>query len=474
MVAELTATRASIDDAHVRVEVRVEAKAVERELAQAANALAGDMKIAGFRKGKVPPAMVIQRLGRAVVMEEAIRSALPAWYEQAVNHARVAPIGEPKLEMPTAPDRGEPLDFSFEVGVVPKAKLGRYRGLEVPKPAVEVPAEEIDAEVERLRDAAAALENVERPAQVGDFTVLDFVGSVEGEPFEGGEARGHMLELGSGRLIAGFEEQLTGASAGEERQVRVSFPEDYRAEGLAGREAVFEVSVKEVKEKRLPDLDEDFAAEAGGFDSVEDLRADIESRLREARAEAADAEFRGAAVDAAVAEASLELPPDLVHSKAHDMWHQTARRFRAQGLDPARYLEATGKTEEEIAHEAEPEAERSLGREAVIAAVVEAEGIEASDEELLDSLRTSADAHARAHGHDPPSDEELHDTLEQAKAEERDDGLREDVRLRKAVDLLVEHATPIEPEAAEAREKLWTPEKEEQPASAAPIWTPGS
>ncbi|MGI8441107.1 MAG: trigger factor [Thermoleophilaceae bacterium] len=480
MAAEITATRAPVDDAHVRVEVRVEANAVEREVAEAASTLAGDMKIAGFRKGKVPPAMVIQRLGRAAVLEEAIRAALPAWYEQAVNHTRVAPIGEPKLDMPNPPERGEPLDFSFEVGVLPKAKLGRHRGLEVPRRAAEVPVEEIDAEVESLRDSAAALENVDRPAQNGDFTVLEFQGRIDGEPFEGGEARGNMLELGSGRLIPGFEEQIVGARGGEQREVRVTFPEAYGAEALAGREAVFDVTVKEVKAKRLPELDEDFAAEAGGFDSVEELRQDIESRLREQLEQSVEVEYRAAVVDAAVAEATLDLPHDLIHSKAHEIWHETARRFRAQGIDPARYLEATGKTEEEVAEAAEPEAESSLSREAVIAAVAEAEGIEASDEELLDSIRSSADAHARAHDHDPPSDQELRETLEQAKTEGRDDALREDVRLRKAVDLLVEHATPTEPEAAEereAREELWTPDKEEQeerPAGATEIWTPGS
>jgi len=472
MPPEVTATATPIDDAHVRVEAQVQPDAVERELKGAAQAMAGDMKMPGFRKGKVPPAMVIQRLGRDAVMEEAVKAALPAWYEQATSHVGVAPVGEPKLELPDPPARGEPLAFSFEVGVVPKAALGRYKGLEVPRPTADVPPEDVEAEVTRLREAAAALENVERPAVLGDFTVLDFVGQVEGQPFEGGEARGHMLELGSGRLIPGFEDQLVGASAGDDRQVSVTFPEDYRAEALAGREAVFDVSVKEVKEKRLPELDEEFA-EAGGFDSLDEMREDVTGRLREGREEAVDAEYRGAVVDAVVAEAGLEIPHDLIHAKAHEMWHQTARRFRAQGLDPARYLEATGKTEEDVAAEAEPEAERSLGREAVLAAIVEAEGIEATDEDLLDSLRESAEAHARSHGHEPTGDEELLQTLEQAKAEGRDEPLREDVRMRKAVDLIVDQATPIAPEAAEAKEALWTPEKEE-PAPAGQIWTPGS
>jgi trigger factor len=470
MATQLKTKTSELGDSRVRVEVEVEPAAVDRALSQAAANLGRDLKIPGFRKGKVPAQVVLQRVGREAVLDEAVRQALPDWYEEAIGEAGLSTVGEPSVDLGDLPDRGSPLEFSIEVGVRPQATLGEYKGLEVGRREPEVPDEEIDAEVERLREQAASLDNVERPAQKGDFVVIDFLGRVDGEPFEGGEARGYLLELGSDRLVEGFEQQLEGASAGEEREVSVTFPEDYRAENLAGKEATFDVSVKEVKEKRLPELDDEFATEAGGFDSLDELREDIASRLRSQQERMIDTEFREAVVDAAVAEATLEVPHELVHAKAHEMWHQTARRLAAQGLDPARYLQMTGKeSEEEIVHEAEPEAERALKRESVLAAVVDAEGIEVTDEELLDSLRAAT----QGPGRPETSERKLQKALDRAKKEGRDEGLREDIAMRKAVDLMVESASAISVEQAKARDKLWTPGKEGE-AAAKEIWTPGS
>jgi trigger factor len=298
--------------------------------------------------------------------------------------------------------------------------------------------------------------------------VMDFVGRIDGEPFEGGEARGHVAELGAERLIPGFEEQLQGARAGESRDVSVSFPEDYQAEHLAGREAVFSVEVKEVKEKRLPELDDELAEQAGGYDSLDELRSEIEQRLSEAEERSIESEYREAAVDAVVAQANVEVPHELVHSKAHEMWHRTARRLSAQGVDPQRYLEMTGKTEEELVTESEPDAELALKREAVLAAIVESEGIEVSDEEVDEALRAAAPPDA--------SEKQLKRALKRARSQGADEALREDIAMRKAVDLLVEHAKPIPADQAAAREKLWTPEKEDAGAASGSgeIWTPGS
>jgi trigger factor len=469
MATQVKTKTSELGDSRVRVDVEVEPAAVDRALSQAAANLGRDLKIPGFRKGKVPPQVVLQRVGREAVLDEAVRQALPEWYEEAIGEARLATVGEPSLDLGELPERGSPLEFSIEVGVRPPAALGEYKGLEVGRREPEVAKEDVDAEVERLRESTASLENVDRPAQSGDFVVIDFLGRVDGEPFEGGEARGYLLELGSNRLVEGFEEQLEGASAGEERTVTVTFPEDYRSEPLAGNEATFDVSVKEVKEKRLPELDDDFATESGGFDSLDELRSDIETRIREQQERMIDTEFREAVVDAAAAEAKIEVPAELVHSKAHEMWHQTSRRLAAQGLDPARYLQMTGKTEEELVTEAEPEAERALKRESLLAAVVEAEGIEVDDEELLASLRQAT----QGPGRPETSERKLQKALDRAKAEGRDDVLREDIAMRKAVDLMVESAKPITVEQAQARDKLWTPGKEGE-AAAKEIWTPGS
>jgi trigger factor len=410
--------------------------------------------------------VVLQRVGRQAVLDEAVRHALPGWYERAVADAGIATVGDPSLDLQSLPEKGDPLQFSIEVGVRPKAQLGEYKGLEVGRRDPEVSEQQLTAELEQLRESSAALENVDRAAQEGDFVVLDFVGSVDGEPFEGGEARGYPLELGTGRLVEGFEEQLTGASAGDEREVKVTFPEDYRAEELAGKDAVFAVTVKEVKEKRLPELNDDMAVEAG-FDTLDELRAEMSSRIREAQEREIEGEYREAAVDAAAANATIDLPQSLIHAKAHEMWASTVRRLQQQGLDPQQYLQLTGKSEHDLINESEPDAERALKRESVLAALVEAEGIEVTDDELLDSLRQMLAASGRQ-----PDDDAARQTLERIKDDGRDDALREDVAMRKAVDVLVDSAKPIPLDQAEAREKLWTPEKE-QKEKPAQIWTPG-
>jgi trigger factor len=459
-----------LGESRVRVEVEVQPEAIEREVSGAAGEIGRDMRVPGFRKGKVPAQVVLQQVGRRAVLDEAVRRALPGWYEDAVQEAGIATVGNPSVDLSDLPEKGAPLAFSFEVGVRPPAKLGDYRGVEAGRREPEVSDDEVDAELDRLRESLASLETVDRAAGNGDYVVIDFTGSVDGEPFEGGEARGFLLELGSGRLIPGFEEQLEGVSAGEEREVTVSFPDDYQAEHLAGNDASFAVAVKEVKEKRLPELDDELAIEAGGYDSLAELTDDVRSRLSEAHEAAIEREFREAAVDAVAASASVEVPHDLVHAKAHEMWHLTARRLQQQGLDPARYLEMMGKTEEELATESEDEAERALRREAVLAAVIEAEGIEVTDDELLDALR---EASTQA-GAKQQSEKALRRSLEKAKKRGADEALREDIAMRKAVDLIVEAAKPIPIEQAKAREDLWTPEKEASSEPAKKIWTPGS
>jgi trigger factor len=471
MAGAIKTSTTDLGDSRVRVEVEVPIEALESELNAAASAIGGELRVPGFRKGKVPPQVVIRQVGRDAVLDEAVRRGLPAWYEQAVSEAGIATVGDPKVDLSDLPEKGAPLEFTIEVGVRPRATVGDWKGIEVGRREPEVSPDEVQAELERLRESLASLETVERPAAKGDFVVIDFVGKVDDEPFEGGDARGYLLELGSGRLIEGFEEQVEGASAGDERQVEVTFPEDYQAEHLAGKEATFAVEVKEVKEKRLPEPDDEFAIEAGGFDTLDELRSEIESRLRKVDERAIEAEFREAVVDAVAHESTVEVPHELVHAKAHEMWHRTARRLASQGVQPETYLQMTGKTEEELVTEAEPDAEKALRRESVLAALVEDEGIEVGDEEILDTLR---EASAPDAGGEPPSEKSLQRSLKKAKSQGTDEALREDIAMRKALDLVVESAKAIPVEQAKARDKLWTPEKERDEASAGEIWTPGS
>jgi trigger factor len=457
MAAAVTTKTTELPDSRVRVEVEVPTEALERELNTAASQLGREMRVPGFRSGKVPPEVVLRQVGREAVLDEAVRRGLPGWYEEALADAGIQTVGDPQVDLSDLPEKGAPLAFTIEVGVVPPAQLGDYRGVEVGRREPKVDEQEVQAELERLRESLASLETVEREADEGDFVVMDYLGSVDGTPFEGGEGRGQVVELGSGRLIPGFEEQLAGASAGEERTVELTFPDDYPAEHLAGKDASFAVEVKEVKEKRLPELDDDFAVEAGGYDSLDELRTEIESRIGQAEERAIEAEFREAAVDAVVDNATIEVPHELVHSKAHEMWHRTARRFAAQGINPEQYLQMTGKTEEELVVESESDAETALKREAVLSAIVEAEGIEVSDQEIEQALRDSAPPDA--------SDKQLKRALKRARSQGADEALREDIAMRKAVDLVVENAKPISAEQAAdaagraaAREKLWTPE----------------
>jgi trigger factor len=455
-------TVSELPGSRVRVEVEVPAADVDRAAQRAARSLAREMRMPGFRKGKAPPSLVIQRLGYGAVLEEAIREALPGWYERALLGSGIAPIGDPGIEMVSTPEsEGEPLAFKFEIGVRPPAKLGEYKGLEVGRPEPEAPAEIVDREVERVREGFARLEPVERAAAAGDVLLIDFEGLVDGKAFEGGTAADYLLELGANQLIEGFEEQLSGAAAGDTRQVEVGFPDDYRAEHLAGQNAVFKVDVKEVREKVLPELDDDFASEASEFDTLEELRDDIRERLSKAVDERIEQDFRLAAVDAAADAATVELPDDLATARAAERWERVERQLAGQGMDPNAYLQMQGKTRAEIVEESRPDAERELRREAVLAAIAEAEEIEVSEEEMLEALAHTAE-------HERTTPEKL---LKRLRESGREAMIREDIRFRKAIDLVAGSAKPIPVEQAEAREKIWTPEKEREEAGS--LWTPG-
>jgi trigger factor len=452
-----------LPESRVRVEAEVPAEEVERRVIEAARQLGRQMRVPGFRKGKVPAPIVIRRLGREAVLDEALRSALGRWYADAIEEAGIAPVGEPELDMQGLPEEGQPLSFSIEIGVRPAAKLGQYQALEVGRREPAVDESAIDAEVERLRERVATLETVERPAEEGDFVVIDYAGTVDGEPFEGGTGRDQLLELGSGRLVPGFEEQLSGARAGEERDVEVAFPQDYGVTELAGNRASFAVTVKEVKAKRLPELTDEFASDAGGFDTLAELREDIAQRLRQSEERAIEREFEEAVLDAAVAEAEVEVPDKLVHARAHELLDDSMAALSRQGISKEAYLRLAGKDEETLAHEAEPEAAQALKREAVLAAIVVAEGIEPTDEQVLEALEPTAERT----GSTPP------ELFEQLRKGDRLEQVREEVANRQALELLVREAKPISVDQAKARDKLWTPGKEGTERGSGQLWTPG-
>ncbi len=480
MPATLTTTVTELPESRVRVAVQVPTTEVEQSIERKARELGGSLKLPGFRRGKVPTPLVLQRLGRETIMEEAVRDSLGSWYVQALDSAGIVPVGDPQVKLGELPERGGDLQFSFEIGVLPKATLGQYRGLEVGRAEPGVPEEQIDGEIDQLRDRLARLETAERPAEQGDFVVLDYAGSLlaedgTAEPFEGGEGRDQLIELGSGRLIEGFEQGLLGASAGESRTLELEFPDDYPRTELAGRAASFEVTVKEVKRKELPEADDDLAVDTG-FDSLQELRDDIRRRLLEAQEKEVEEEFRQAALDAAVDQATVEVPPALVEGRTREMWERMLHSLSHRGISREAYLGISGRSEQDSLAELAPSAERALRREAVLTAIVQAEQIQPDEQELLESLAPTAERE----GTTPL------DLLERLRAAGRLEELREDLAARRAMDLLAEEAKPIAMEQARAREQLWTPEKEraeraretagspagEGPQQSGGLWTP--
>jgi trigger factor len=467
-------TLKELPDSRVEVQAEVEPKDVERAANRAARAMARELRLPGFRKGKAPPSLVIQRMGFGTVLAEAIRDALPEWYEQALLDAAVTPIGDPDIDMVSTPEvEGEPLTFKFEVGVRPVAQLGEYKGLEVGKDEKEVDEEVIDTEVDRIREGFARLEPVERASTEGDSVLIDFEGFVDGQPFQGGVADDYLLALGSSQLIDNFEDQLVGASPGDQVDVEVTFPEDYPGEPkLAGQDAVFKVKVKEVREKILPELDDDFASDASEFETIEELRADIREKVGTALNSRSEEDFRIAAVDAAVDNATVEIPDEIVTARAGERWERMERQLSQQGMDPNMFLQMQGKMRDELIEESKPDAERELKREAVVTAIAAAEAIEIADEEMVEALAHSAE-------HERTTPEKL---LERLRENGRDAMIREDLLAQKAIELVADSAKTVPLEEAEeakgkaeAGEKLLAPEgaPEGEEKAAGKLWTPG-
>jgi trigger factor len=471
MAGAVTTTVTELPESRVRVDAEVSPEEVERQMQAKARSLGRNLRIPGFRRGKVPPPVVIRRIGREAVLDETVRDSMGRWYVDAIDASGIAPVGDPKLDLDELPAQGQSLRFSIEIGVLPTARLGAYRGVEAPRREPAADEEAVQRELEALRERSARLETVERAAQAGDFVVIDYAGEIDGEPFPGGEGRDELVELGAGRVVPGLEEGLTGAVAGDERAVEARFPDDHAAEALAGKQATFHVTVKEVREKHLPELDDDFAADSAGFDSLSELREDIERRLREADEARAEAEFREAALDAVVDAADIDVAEHLVEARARDLWERTLHALSHQGISKDAYLRIAGKTEEQLLEEARPDAERALRREAVIAAVVAAEGLEPDEQALHEALGPAAEREGQT-----PA--EVAEALRRAGRLEE---VRGDLAAHRAVELIAQEAKPIPVEQARAREKLWTPGKGAptpagQPAAPAKsrIWTPGS
>ncbi len=443
-----------LPESRVRLQVQVAPQELEQRIERKARDLSKTVKLPGFRRGKVPAQLLIRRIGRDTLLEEAVQETLPRWYAEALQQADIVPVGDPEVSLGALPAEGQALQLSIEVGVLPRATLRRYRGLQVPRREPAVDERQIDEEVQALRERLARLETADRPAQADDFVVVDHepvqgAGRLDPEAASLLTRRDQLLDLGADDLLPGFAEALIGAGAGEARTVEVEFPRNYGAPSLAGRRIALNLTVKEVKSRELPPVDEDLAIDLG-FDDLQELRDDVRSKLEELDRRRVEAEFREAALDAAVAEAEVQVPRSLIDARAREMWERILHSLAHSGVSKEAYLKIDGRSEEQIVAQLRPDSERALRRQAVVAAVIEAEGIAPSEQRLEEAVAGTAQERA----------EEPAQILKELRKTGRIEDLTDDLAAREAVELIAEHAVAISPDLAAAREKLWTPERE--------------
>jgi trigger factor len=433
----------------VRLQVEVPSHDVKHAIDHAASDLAGRLKIPGFRKGKVPLRVLVARVGKERLYADAVESHIGAWFRSAAVTSRIRPVARPEYDYELPESGDQTFRFTATVPVQPKPEVADWTTLEVPRMEPEVPGELVDEELEALRETAASLIPVEdRPAREGDTLVVDLVRNGEAE-------RDYVVELGGGRLLPDLEQGLLGMSAGETKRI------DYA--GREGDTETVEAAVKEIKEKELPELDDDLARATSEFDTLAELRADIESRIREQLEDEVERAFRAEAVDRLVDASNVDASGPLVDARAAELLNGLARSFERRGISLETYLQVTNESPEDLQRRLREEADRSVARELVLEAVADKLGLEISDEEVDELIRSDDEA----------ADEDLDKLLARMRESGAFEQLREDLRLRKALDEVVAQVKPISTELAQARDKLWTPGQEKGPAGTK-LWTPAS
>jgi trigger factor len=434
----------------VRLIVDVSPHELEHAVEHATNDLSESVKIPGFRKGKVPTPVLVSKIGRDRIWAEAVDSHISGWFWSAAARTRLRPVSPPEFdfELPTTDKEG--WSFSATIEVQPTPEIVDWTTLEVPRQEAEVPQELVDQELEALRQTVAELVPADdRPARDGDTLVVDLQSP-------GGEAQSDtVVELGSGRLVEEIETALVGASVGETREVSYDLADDSASS--------VSITVKHVNEKVLPELDDELARSASEFDTLAELRANIEGRVRVAIDEEIDAAFRAAAVDALVTASNVQAAGPLVETRARELLDGFVRSLGRRGISPDTYFQVTGQSPEVLVGQMRAEAAQSVARELALDAVADKAGIEISDDDVKALIREQAEE-----GGDDPEQ-----VIEDVWAHGHQESLREDLRLRSALDRLAADVTPISADLAEARDKLWTPDKE-NPEPEKKLWTPGS
>lgn len=383
----MKATVEKVEGNQALLEVEVGESELDKALDRAYRKVVGRINIPGFRKGKAPRIIVERFVGKEPLYEEALDLLVPEAYEQAVQETGIKPIDRPQITI-TQIEQGKPLTFKASVEVKPEVTLGPVEDLEVEKPSGELPAEEVERRVEeeihlrRQRRAELCALGEDAELRDGLWALVDFQGTMDGKPMKNGSAEGFTVEIGGGKMVPGFEAQLVGARVGEEREIRVTFPEDYEAQELAGEEATFQVKVREIKEKVLPELTDEFAREASPYGSLQELRSELANKLRDASLQDAERAFQRAVVEAVSAQAEVTLPEVLVQRRLDRLMEENQASFKQYGIDYEEFLRNQGTDLESVREQLRPRAEKEVKADLVLDAVATAEGFEASDEEV--------------------------------------------------------------------------------------------
>ena len=387
------------------------------------------ISVPGFRKGKVPRQMIERMYGKEVFYEDAVNALIPEAYEKAVDECEEEIVSSPKIEVAQV-ETGKPFIFTAEVALKPEVKLGKYKGVKVEKADTEVTDEEVDKEIDKERESNARnIDVTDRAVKDGDIVTLDFEGFVDGTAFEGGKGENYPLTIGSGTFIPGFEEQLVGAEIGKETEVNVTFPEDYQAEDLKGKAAVFKCTVKEIKEKELPALDDEFASEVSEFETLAEYKADVKGRLEERKAKAAREAKEAAVIEEIIKDSDMEIPEAMIETQQRQMIDEFAQRIQMQGLTLEQYFQFTGASYDQMIEQVKPQAEKRIQSRLVLEAVAAAEKIEATEEDYEEELKSMAEAYQM----------EV-DKVKELLPEKSVQQIKEDIAVKKAAEFVVDNA----------------------------------
>ena len=418
-----------LDKNMAKLTIEVSAEELEAALQKAYQKNRKQISVPGFRKGKVPRQMIEKMYGPGVFYEDAANELIPDAYAKAADESELELVSRPEISVVQI-EKGKPFIFTAEVAVKPEVTLGDYKGIEVEKADTTATDEEVNAEIDKERESNSRTITVEdRAVQDGDMTVIDFEGFVDGVPFEGGKGTDYPLTIGSGAFIPGFEEKLIGAELGKEVDVEVTFPEEYHAKELAGKPAVFKCTVKEIKVKELPELDDDFAQDVSDFDTLEEYKADVRKKVEEKKAAEAKAQKEDAVIEKIIEGAAMEIPDAMVETQAERMVDEFAQRLQMQGLTMDQYMQFTGSTVDALVEQSKPQALKRIQSRLVLEAVAAAENLVASEEETEAELSKMAEQYKM-------EVEKLKDLL----GEEELKNIKEDLAIQKAVDLVTEAA----------------------------------